>query len=314
MIQSVIKPCALRPGQTVGLLASSGALPKPERLPLAVARLESLGYQVKVAESCTQRYGYLAGQDALRAECVNRMFRDDAVDAIFCVRGGYGATRILGLLDYDAISRNPKILTGYSDVTALHSAILARAGLVTFHGLMAVPDLSGNPDGFSKDLFFRILEDPSPIGPLANPPGFPREALVPGCAEGPLIGGNLSLVASCLGTPYAYDFEGAILFLEEVNEKPYAVDRLLTQLKNAGVFDRCAGVALGEFTDCGTNNPKKSLTLGQIFHDVLGSLSIPVLTGIRCGHVTPKLTLPLGLPCCMDAGRGTLEFPEGAVL
>ncbi len=312
-MENVQKPKALRPGQTIGLLAPSSGLPKPEKLPVAIQYLEALGYRVKTMESCTSRYGYLAGPDALRAEDINCLFRDDTVDAILCVRGGYGATRLLGALDYDAIRANPKVFSGYSDITALHGAFLRRANLVTFHGMMAVPDFGGEKvDPFSADCFWRMVGRAEPYGPLDNPPDYPREAIAPGRAEGMLIGGNLSLLASCLGTPYAPSYEGAILFIEEINEKTYAVDRMLTQLKNAGVLNQCAAILLGEFTDCGSERDH-DLTLRQVFDDILAPLGIPVLSGIRCGHCTPNLTLPFGIRCTVDATAGTVEIVESAV-
>lgn len=315
-MRDVQKPRALRPGQTIGLVASSSALPEPERLPIAIAALESLGYHIKTADNCLARYGYLAGEDILRAEHINRMFADDTVDAVMCVRGGYGATRIVGRLAYDIIRANPKVFSGYSDVTALHSAILELAGLVTFHGLMAVPDFGNTEnDAFSLRAFWRVTGDTKPAGILENPPEFTtRQTLIHGRAKGPLIGGNLTLVCASLGTPYAYDFDGALLFLEEINEKTYAVDRMLTQLKNAGVPDRVSGILLGEFTNCHPEHSGSALTLDQVFEDVLGDCGKPILSGIRCGHCTPKLTLPFGVQCAMDADAQTIEILEGAVV
>lgn len=309
-----IKPRALSKGHTIGLIAPSSKLPEPERLPVAIRRLETMGYRVKLAESCTASYGYLAGDDALRAEAVNGMFRDDTVDAILCVRGGYGATRILPLLDYDVIRANPKVFSGYSDITALHSALMARTGLITFHGLMAVPDFGGDGvDAFSLDGFFRAVTSAALLGPIENPPDCARETLVPGQAEGPLIGGNLTLVASCLGTPYAYPFDGAILFLEEVSERSYAVDRLFAQIRNAGALERCAGVILGTFKDCEPKPESGDLRLSQIFADMLGGLQKPVLAGVQFGHETRKVTLPIGVRCRLDATAQTVQVLEGAV-
>ena len=310
------KPAAMRPGQTVGLVAPSFALPKPELLPKAVDALEALGYRVKVGGCCLSRHGYFAGDDVARAGEINQMFRDDSVDAILCVRGGYGATRILPLLDYNAIRANPKVFSGYSDVTALHSALLTNAGLVTFHGLMAVSDFSHEAnDTFSLDTFWQVAGGTQEGLCLQNPPAYPTHAIVDGSARGPLIGGNLSLVASCIGTPYAYEFDGAILFLEEVSERTYAVDRMLTQLANAGVFHRVAGVVLGEFTSC---DPRKNMAddfvMDQVLAEVFAHCDAPVLSGLRCGHVTPKLSLPFGVECEMDTKTGTIRLLENAVV
>ncbi|MDL2318767.1 LD-carboxypeptidase [Eubacteriales bacterium OttesenSCG-928-A19] len=310
------KPKALLPGQTVGLIAASSAMPEPARLTRAIAALESMGYNVKVSEGCYARHGYLAGPDGLRAAELNRMFADDTVDGIVCARGGYGATRILGRIDYDILRANPKVFSGYSDVTALHGAIQRHAGFVTFHGLMGVSDLGDEtPDAYSVEWFLRMLRDTAPAGPLEDPEGTPpRRAIVPGRAEGRLIGGNLSLVASCMGTPYAWDFDGAILFLEDVNERSYAVDRMLTQLKNAGVFDRVAGVLLGTFNGRDPKEDSRDFTTEEVFESTLGDLRVPVLSGIQCGHIPVKLTLPLGIRYRMDADAGTLRALEGAVV
>lgn len=308
------KPRALQKGQTIGLVATSSRLPEPERLPAAVSRLEAMGFRVKLSASCAARHGYLAGTDALRAESLHQMFRDDTVDAILCARGGYGATRILPLLDYDMIRANPKVFSGYSDVTALHAALSRHARMLTFHGLMAAPDFGGDAaDDFSLASFFRAVSNNAPIGPIDNPPGDARTCIAPGRAAGPLIGGNLTLIASCLGTPYAYDFDGAILFLEEVSERSYAVDRLLVQLRNAGVFARCAGVLLGAFVGCEPAPESHDLRLSQIFEELLGNVGRPVLSGVRFGHCAQKVTLPVGLLCEMDAEAGTITCPESAV-
>lgn len=307
------KPPALRPGQTIGLVAPSFALARPEALDEAIASLEGQGYRVKEGEGCRARHGYFAGPDALRVADLNRMFRDDTVDAILCARGGYGATRLLDALDYDVIRANPKVFSGFSDITALHSAMQTQPGLVTFHGLMAGDMAADGNDPFSLASFWRAIGSAEPVGLLENPPEYPRQTIVPGRAQGPLVGGNLSLVAACLGTPYAYDFDGCILFLEDVGEHTYAVDRMLTQLARAGVLNRLAGIVLGEFTQCEPNKPE-DLTLPQVFGELLGGLGIPVLAGVRCGHVTPKLTLPLGVTCALDAEAGTLEILEGAVV
>ncbi len=312
--RQVIKPRALCPGMTIGLIAPSSALPEPERLDLAVSRLCALGFCVKVGESCHARYGNFAGSDAVRATDINRMFADDCVDGILCIRGGYGATRILDMIDYDNIRRHPKVLSGYSDVTALHSAIREKAGVATFHGLMAASDYGRDEvDAFSADMYWRVVGCAMPAGLLENSPDRARETIAPGVAEGPLIGGNLSLLAACAGTPYAYDYDGAILFIEEINEKTYACDRMLTQLRSCGAFSRCAGVLLGEFTNCEPENPDRDISLRQVFEDVIVPCGKPVLAGLACGHRTPKMTLPFGVRCRMDACAGTVEVLEAAV-
>lgn len=313
-MDGLTKPRALSPGQTIGLVAPSSALPEPALLKEAVARLEGMGYRVRVGESCLSRHGYLAGEDALRAADLMGMFLDDAVDAILCVRGGYGAMRVLPLLDYPAIAAHPKVFSGYSDVTALHGALVRHAGLVTFHGLMAVSDFAdGKVDAFSQQAFWRLVSNPAFCGPLENPVGTPRGMLRPGVAEGPLMGGNLSLVAASLGTPYAQPLDGALLLLEDVGERSYAVDRMLMHLKNAGVFDRVAGVLLGTFTDCEPAEGSRDFRVLEICGQLLADAGVPVMTGLQYGHCTPKLSWPYGIRCRMDAAAGTLTMLEPAI-
>lgn len=307
------KPPALRPGQTVAVVATSSALPDAKLLPEAVRAMEALGYPVRVDACCTARHGYLAGDDDARADALMRAFTDGAVGLILCMRGGYGAMRILGRLDYRVIAKHPKLFSGYSDVTALHAALHRHAGLATLHGLMATPDLAdATKSAWNTKAFLRLATDPAPAR-LDNPPGFPRRCIRPGRAEGRLIGGNLSLVAASLGTPWAEDFDGALLFLEDVNERSYVIDRLLTQLANAGVFDRVGGVLLGEFTNCDPKPPSHDFTCEALFRERFAAGGVPVLAGIRCGHVHPKLSLPLGTVCRMDAQSGLLEMAEGLV-
>lgn len=315
MRRQLQKPKALRPGHTIGLVAPSFALVDPDTLAPAVACLEAMGFRVKVGQSCLARHGYLAGEDAVRADDINGMFMDDGVDGILCIRGGYGATRILDRLDYAGIATHPKVFSGYSDVTALHSALREQAGLVTFHGLMAVTDMSGGDENcaFSMDAFWRMVGSNAPVGRIAGPGECGHTAIVPGRAEGPLVGGNLTLVAGCLGTKYAYDFEGALLFLEEIGEASYCVDRMITQLRLAGVFERVAGVVLGRFTDCGPER-ETHFSVEAVLEDLLGGLRVPVMGGLQCGHVTPKVSLPIGVRCALDAGAGTLTVLEGAVV
>lgn len=306
------RPRALTKGMKIALVAPSGALRTPETLPRTENFWKSRGYQVVVGESCTAKHGYLAGTDALRAHDINRFFADDSVDAIFCLRGGYGAARILPLLDYDAIRKHPKIFLGFSDITALHNALNRYGRLVTFHG----------PNGeISGDNESNVISESSLMQALAgnggyeliNPPGYPRRTLQGGKAIGELTGGNLTLIAHSLGTPWSPDFSGRILFLEDVNEHTYRVDEMLVNLKQAGAFDQCAGILLGEFTDCVTEDPEFGLSMEDILLEIGFPKDKPVLRGIRAGHCNPKLTLPLGVMCEMDADNQTIRLLESPV-
>ena len=304
----------LKFGDTLGFIAPSGAVRTEGAIERAVQETERMGFKVKLGESAGQKYGYLSGTDELRARDINAMFADDEVDAIVCLRGGYGAMRILDKIDYDLIARHPKIFVGFSDITALHIALLNRCGLATFHGPMAAANWAGKPlDDFSRDSMYRSLMNAVPAGELSNPPEYPRQMVNPGQAEGLLVGGNLMLIASSLGTPWEIDTKGRIIFIEEVGERTYCVDRMLTQLRLAGKFDECAGVVFGDFADCPVEYPEFGLTLEEIIRDVVAPCGKPIFTGLRCGHCTPKLTLPFGVKCRMDAEKCTLTVLESAV-
>ena len=304
----------LKFGDTLGFIAPSGAVRTEGAIERAVKETERMGFKVKLGESAGQKYGYLSGSDEVRARDINNMFADDEVDAIVCLRGGYGAMRILDQLDYELIARHPKIFMGFSDITALHIALLNRCDLATFHGPMAAANWADSPlDDFSRESMYRALMSTEPVGELRNPEGYPRQTVNPGQAEGQLVGGNLMLIASSLGTPWEIDTKGRIIFIEEVGERTYCVDRMLTQLRLAGKFEDCAGVVFGDFADCPVEYPEFGLTLEEIIRDVVAPSGKPIFTGLRCGHCTPKLTLPFGVKCRMDADECTLTVLESAV-
>jgi muramoyltetrapeptide carboxypeptidase len=330
--QARIKPRPLAMGDTLGLVAPSGSTKDAKAVAKGVAALEKLGFKVLVGRSClADRYGYLAADDNLRASDINEFFADPQVQGIVCFKGGYGTPRMLDLIDYAVVAANPKVFVGYSDITAIHLAFARYAGFPTFHGLMA-SSLAGKMDNFSQESWLRCLTSaqalgefsypqPKPAKPLADAlpdtsPEAPEtggpKALVPGRATGLLMGGNLSLVAALTGTPYALEPEGKIVFLEDVNEEPYRVDRMLTQLRLAGVFERCEGVVLGSWTHCEAEDPERSLTLLQVFNDVIAPAGKPVLMGFPAGHCLPTLSLPLGVKVVVDADEGTLRVTEAA--
>lgn len=304
----------LKFGDTLGFIAPSGAVRTEGAIERAVKETERMGFKVKLGESAGQKYGYLSGTDEIRARDINHMFADDEVDAIVCLRGGYGAMRILDQLNYELIARHPKIFMGFSDITALHIALLNRCDLATFHGPMAAANWAGTPlDDFSRESMYRALMSTEPVGELRNPEGDQRQTVNPGQAEGRLVGGNLMLIVSSLGTPWEIDTKGRIIFIEEVGERTYCVDRMLTQLRLAGKFEDCAGVVFGDFADCPVEYPEFGLTLEEIIRDVVAPSGKPIFSGLRCGHCTPKLTLPFGVKCRMDADECTLTVLESAV-
>ncbi|WDV08459.1 S66 peptidase family protein [Lysinibacillus irui] len=307
----MIRPKALKKGDTIGLISASGATP-PEKLQPAIASIEKLGLKVVVGETCHARHGYLAGTDDLRAADVHRMFSDPTIDGIFCIRGGYGATKILSQLDFDMIRANPKVFAGYSDVTALHIAFNQLCGFVTYHTPMPSTEfIRQEMDDFTWQSFMQQVMDKEPNEfYLANPAAQPMTTLVAGKASGQLIGGNLTLVTASLGTPYEIDTRGKILFLEDIDETEQRVDRMLTQLQLAGKLDDVAGILLGAWTECRPENPEKpdhSLSLQTIFEEILVPVGKPILADIACGHCLPTMSLPLGRTITMDADNQRVQ-------
>lgn len=305
-------PAALKPGDTVALVSPSS--PVDERLNLQLAReaMEALGFKVRTGAHYDARRGYLAGTDAERARDLNAAFADREVKAIVCTRGGWGAARLLPLLDYAAIRANPKVLLGYSDITALHNALLAKAGLVSFHG----PIGSGSWNRFNADQFRRVffqrelLEYRNPVdaGDELVPRSNRTLTITGGRARGQLVGGNLTVLAALAGSAYLPDFDGKILFLEDVEEAPYRIDRMLTTLKLMGALDRIAGFVFGQCTGCDPGNGYGSLTLDQLFDDHIRPLRIPAYRGALIGHIREQFIVPVGGQVELDADAGTLRL------
>lgn len=307
-------PPPLDPGDTVALVSPSSATDEPFDLQLARETMEALGLRVKLAPHLASRHGHLAGTDAERAGDLNAMFADREVKAIVCARGGSGAARLLPLLDYGLIARNPKILLGYSDITALHCAIHARTGLVTFHGPIGIGSWNRfNADQFRRLFFQRELmeyrnpvEESDELVPRKN-----RTVTIRGGrARGELVGGNLAVLSALAGSPYLPDFTGRILFLEDVSEAPYRIDRMLSTLRLAGVLERIAGFVFGRCTDCEPGPGYGSLTLAQILDDYIRPLGIPAYRGAQIGHIREQFIVPVGGRVEMDADAGTFRLLE----
>ena len=309
------KARALRAGDRIGLIAPSGGLKAPERAEAAVAMLESLGFRVKEGASCRASYGYLAGSDWLRASDLNAFFADPEVDGIVCITGGYGTSRILDLVDYQAVARNPKVFVGYSDITGLHLAFARECPFPTFHGPMGISDALLKADPFSLEAWRRAITSTEPLGPLVSPPGSPSlEALVGGVARGEIVGGNLSLVAALMGTPWEMDARGKIIFIEDVDEAPYRVDRMLAQLRLAGKFRDCAGVLVGDWNNCVAGEGKPSLDIRRVIEDQVAGAGKPTVIGFRAGHCLPTHTIPLGVEARLDAEALAVEILEPALV
>jgi len=307
-------PPPLVRGDTVALVSPSAATDDPLDLQLAQEAMEALGFKVKAAPHLASRRGHLAGTDAERAGDLNAMFADKSVKAIICARGGSGAARLLPLLDYDLVRRNPKVLLGYSDITALHNALLAQAGLVTFHG----PIGSGSWNSFNADQFRRVFFDREPMqyrnladaGDELVQRRNRTVTITGGQAQGELVGGNLTVLTALAGSPYLPDFSGKILFLEDVSEAPYRIDRMFSTLKLMGALDRIAGLVFGECTDCDPGGGYGSLTLPQIFDDHVKPLKIPAYRGAMIGHIRQQFIVPVGGRVEMDADAGTFRLLE----
>lgn len=286
----------LNPGDTVALVSPSSATDERLSLQLAQEAMQALGFKVKTGAHYASRYGSLAGTDAGRAGDLNAMFADKQVKAIVCVRGGSGAARLLPLLDYDVMRANPKVLLGYSDITALHNAILAQTGLVTFHGPIGAGSWNRfNVDQFKRVFFERELMQYRNVvdtGDELVPRKHRTLTIAGGKARGELIGGNLSVLVGLAGSRYLPDFTGKILFLEDVEEAPYRIDRMLTTLKLMGALDKIAGFVFGECTGCDPGEGYGSLTLDQIFDDHIKPLGIPAYRGAMIGHISEQFIVP----------------------
>ena len=313
------RPKALRPGDTVALITPSTYVSDPDDLLLARRTVEYFGLRPKFGKNVGKRNGYLAGSIPERVDDLHAAFADPEVKAVFCTRGGYGAAMLLDRIDFALIRRNPKIFLGYSDITALHLGIHQKAGLVTFHGPTALSDFSE----YTVDHFRRALFSPKPLGELKNPaetntlrPRHPVRTLRGGKATGELTGGNLTLIATTMGTPWEIQTDNKLLFLEDVDEQPYSMDRMLTQLRLAGKFRNIRGLVLGECTDCRPRDFRPSFrstfTLGEVYDNILGDLSVPIVSGMTIGHTSDQMTLPLGLTATLDADAAALTISEAA--
>jgi muramoyltetrapeptide carboxypeptidase len=316
----LLKPRRLQPGDTVGVVAPATATFQQVELDIVRESLEGLGLKVRMGEHVMNRYGSLGGADRDRAADINRFFGDRDVKAVLPTRGGWGSARLLPLLDFDLIRRNPKIILGYSDITALLNGIHARTGLVTFHG----PNGGGRWDSYSLDWTKRVLFA-GEAATFSNPKTtndrnvltqieHRTRTITPGRARGRLLGGNLSVLTGILGSPYVPNFDGAILFLEDVEEQPYRVDRMMTSLKLAGVLQRVRGVIFGTCLDCNPGPGFASFTLEEILNDHLKPLGVPAWQGAMIGHGMPQWTLPVGLEVEVDASAGTVKMIESGVV
>jgi len=312
---AIIKPPKLRKGSIIGLVAPASTPSTEEKIEKGAAYLEQLGYRIKFGKHIRNTHGYLAGTDEERAADFNNMVHDKDVKAIFAIRGGYGTPRILQMIDYRSLKQNPKIIVGYSDITALQLSIFRKIGLVTFSGPMTGVEMWKGIDPYTEKYFWQLLTSTKKIGVLKNPNDEPLKILKHGKTYGQLLGGNLSMIACLMGTPFLPKLRSSILFLEDVEEAPHRIDRMLAQLFNAGILYELAGLVFGKFTDCNPSNPSEPhLTLDQIQKEYAGKIKCPVVGNFQYGHIPRLLTMPIGLQAMLDTRRNRIEVSESAVI
>ena len=302
----LIKPPRLNSGDTIGLISPGSILPDEDKYDEIVQTISKLGFEVKVGANARNKYGNLAGKDEARADDINKMFSDPNIDAIIPFRGGWGSNRILDLIDFENIKKNPKPFIGFSDITSLLLSIYAKTGLVTFHG----PVGKSEWNDFTTKHFRKVLmSDQIPVLKNAENTDVKVKTINPGKAKGKLLGGNLTVMTSMLGSEYLPDWEGAILFLEDIGEDVYRIDRMLTQLKLNGILNKISGFIFGRCTNCEPGN-KFSLNLEQVLKDHIQVLGVPSYYGSMIGHIDNMFTLPIGISAEMNAESGSISILE----
>lgn len=315
---SPVKPVRLRPGDTVGLVCPAAPAYSRETVQVTIESLAALGLKVKLSPHFYDRYGYLAGRDADRAADLNGFFADPSVNMIMAMHGGWGCARLLPLLDYDLIRRNPKLLIGYSDITALLLSIHTKTGLTTIHG----PEGAATWNAYTVDWFRRVLMDGEAVtfqnpAQKENTLAQTKERITtlrPGTARGQLVGGNLTVLCHLIGSAYLPDWRGKILFVEDTHEDVYSMDRMLTHLKLAGILGQVAGFVFGKCTKCEAGSGSYgSLTLEEVLTEHIGSLNVPAYAGAMIGHISDKFTVPIGINAEINADLGTIRLLESAV-
>jgi muramoyltetrapeptide carboxypeptidase len=306
-----IKPIALKSGDAVAITSPAGAVWDDAQVETFTTILKSFGFNVIHGKTLTEKSGYFAGTDELRSNELNELFANKNVKGIFCMKGGWGCARLLDKIDYTLIEKNPKVLIGFSDITALLIAITTKTGLITFHG----PVGNSGWNDFTKSIFTNVTM----VAKSYNFPENPATENTPviiniGKATGELVGGNLTVLSSLIGSGYLPDWKNKILFLEEVREEPYSIDRMLTQLKLSGILNSISGFVFGKCAKCLAEEPQKSFTFHEVLMQHIQPLGIPAFYGAMIGHIENKLTLPIGIKASMDAEKGTISLNENSVV
>ncbi len=313
------KPELLKNGDKVAVVAPSSAADL-QSVEKGEQKLKAMGLNPVMLPTCYTNYGHLSAPDYDRAKDINDAFRDESIKGIICLRGGYGTPRILNMLDYEMIAKNPKVFMGFSDITALHMAFNQICSMITFHGPMATSNFAKFKnegiifDTYTYNSLYKNIFTNEPLGEHINPKDEPLSVFCNGTAEGRLIGGNLTLLVSTLGSPYELDARNKIIFIEEVNEPIYKIDRMLTTLALAGKFEQCAGVVFGTFTGCQREEKAYEggldLTLEEVINNTVVSFKKPVIGNLKAGHSFPQPTLPLGTYVKIDADNNKIFFTE----
>ena len=306
-----IKPKGLIKGDLIGITAPAGCIWNKAHVSKIEGILKDLGFRTKVGKTVYQQVGYLAGSDEMRANELMEMFEDNSIRAILTMRGGWGCARILDLLDYEKIKTKPKVIMGFSDITSLVNAIYSKTGLVTYHG----PCGYSSWGDFSTQQVINSVVKGVPFT-MENPSDNREDLKVwsSGQAQGELVGGNLTVMVSMIGTQYEPNWNGKLLFLEEISEEPYRVDRMLWQMRQAGIFKKINGLVIGSFRKCNPEEPEKSFTLSEVFEQHFKNASFPVYQGASFGHIAPKFTLPIGIKAEMDTSSFTIQTLEKSVI
>jgi muramoyltetrapeptide carboxypeptidase len=310
----LLKPPRLRRGEVIGVVAPSSPPLDLQRVQHGIRYLERLGYQVQTGRHIASQHGFYAGTDRERAADLNAMFRDPRIQAIFALRGGHGSARLLPFLDYPAVRRSPKILVGFSDITALQLGLLRRTGLVSFSGPLVAVEFGQAPDPRTEEQFWRMITSTRRPGALAPLGRKPWTTWRHGRAEGPLIAGNLALLTSLIGSRYLPKFDRAILVVEDVGEHLHRVDRMLLQLQHAGILKRIGGLLFGQFNHCHPQKPgAPHLSLSEVLKQAADACPVPTAHGAPYGHIPRRWTLPMGVRARLDTRRSHLTLLEAAV-
>lgn len=309
-----LRPKKLQKGDLIGIISPASSVDDPSKIERGVSYLEGLGYKVILGKNVGKYNGYLAGDDNERLADLHAMFENKNVKAVFCLRGGYGASRLLDKIDYKIIKAHPKIFVGYSDISAIQLAIFYKTGLITFAGPMVGVDFYEEVSSFTAEMFWKLLTSTKKFGRIENPQNENILTLNSGSTSGKLIGGNLSVITGLIGTDYFPELKDKILFIEETGELPYKIDRMFNQFRLSNMFKGLKGVIIGSFIDCQEPDPnKRTLTLGEVISDYFSKMKLPVVYNLRHGHLKDNITIPVGANIKLNASRNFVEITEPTV-